>query len=313
MSNGPRPFVPGLAVGHGHAYGNHSGCTVLLGPFRAAVEVRGLATGSRELGVLDPHHLVPRVDAVLLTGGSAFGLAAADGVMNWLAEKGRGYDTGEIRVPIVPAAVIFDLHPHVTRPDAETGAEACESAAPGWPTEGRVGAGAGATVGKVAGAASAMPGGVGAWAVDMGGFRVGALAVVNALGDVLDARGDIVAGARGDDGAFLDSAALVRSGRGPGGELGDLAAGGNTTLAAVVTDAPLSRVALGRVARVAANALARRIAPVHTPFDGDVVFALSTAAEEREVTSAEILALGTAAQHALEEAIIRACTEGGHR
>lgn len=310
MSPRPRPFVPGLAVGHGHTYGGHSGCTVVLGPFRAAAEVRGMATGSRELGVLDPHHLVPRADAVLLTGGSAFGLAAVDGVMTWLEQQDRGYDTGSARVPIVPAAVIYDLAPHVIRPDSETGAEACANAEEGWPEEGRVGAGAGARVGKLAGPEAAMPGGLGAWALDAGPFRVGALAVVNALGDVLDGGGSIVAGARGPDGAFLDSARLLLSGAPGTGEMRDLAAGGNTTLAVVATDAPLSRVALARVARVAANALARRIAPVHTPFDGDVVFALSTAPEEREASSAEVLTLGAAAQHALEEAIVRAVTEG---
>ncbi len=306
-----RPFVPGLAVGHGYAYGGRTGCTVFLGPFRAAVEVRGMATGSRELGVLDPHHLVPKADAILLTGGSAFGLAAADGVMVWLAEQGRGYDTGVAPVPIVPAAVIFDLHAHATRPDSETGVAACEDAREGWPLEGRVGAGAGATVGKIGGPAGAMPGGVGAWALDAGGYRVGAVAVVNALGDVLDGSGTIVAGAVGPDGAFLDTASLLRAGGPAGGEMRSVV-GANTTLAVVATDAPLSRVELGRMARVAANALARRISPVHTPFDGDMVFAVSTAPESREVTSAEVLALGVAAQHALEEAITRGVTEG-HR
>jgi len=308
----PKPFVPGLAIGHGLAYGGRTGCTVFLGPFRAAAEVRGLATGSRELGVLDPHHLVPRADAILLTGGSAFGLAAADGVMGWLAEKGRGYDTGVTLVPIVPAAVIFDLHAHATRPDSETGVAACEDAREGWPVEGRVGAGSGATVGKIAGPEGAMYGGLGAWAVDAGSHRVGAVAVVNALGDVVDATGAIVAGARGADGAFLDTASVLRSGAAAPGEMRSLAAGNNTTLAVVATDAPLSRVDLGRVARLAANALARRISPVHTPFDGDVVFAVSTAADAGEVSSAEVLALGVAAQQALEEAIVRAVTEG-HR
>jgi len=307
---GRTPFVPGVAVGHGHSYGGRAGCTVVLGPFRGAVEVRGLATGSRELGVLDAHHLVPQVDAILLTGGSAFGLAAADGVMRWLEEQGRGYDTGTMRVPIVPAAVIFDLHAHITRPDSETGVAACEDAREGWPAEGRVGAGAGATVGKVAGPAAAMHGGVGAWAADAGPYRVGALAVVNALGDVLDRSGAIVAGARGPDGAFLDTAAFLQSGGMPRGEMGKLAVGGNTTLAVVGTDAPLSRVELGRVARVAANALARRISPVHTPFDGDVVFAISSAPEAADVSSMEVTALGVAAQHALEEAILRAVTQG---
>jgi len=306
------PFVPGLAIGHGHAYGARTGCTVFLGPFRAAVEVRGVATGSRELGVLDPHHLVPRVDAILLTGGSAFGLAAADGVMSWLAEKGRGYDAGAGLVPIVPAAVIFDLQAHATRPDSETGVAACEEARDSWPTEGRVGAGAGATVGKIAGPDGAMPGGIGAWALDLGSHRVGAVAVVNALGDVLDAEGAIVAGARGPDGTFLDTASMLRSGGVGPGQMPGIAVGANTTLAVVATDAPLSRVDLGRVARVASNALARRISPVHTPFDGDVLFAVSTAAEARDVSSAEVLALGAAGQHALEEAITRAVTEG-HR
>lgn len=308
MSSGG-PFVPGLAIGHGHAYGGRTGCTVFLGPFRAAVEVRGLATGSRELGVLDPHHLVPRADAILLTGGSAFGLAAADGVMAWLAEKGRGYDTGAGLVPIVPAAVIFDLHAHATRPDAETGVAACEDAREEWPAEGRVGAGAGATVGKIAGPEGAMPGGLGAWALDAGTHRVGAVAVVNALGDVMDGAGSVVAGARRPDGSFLDTASVLRSGGGAAGEMRSLAAGANTTLAVVATDAGLSRVDLGRVARMASNALARRISPVHTPFDGDMVFAVSTVSEAAETSSAEVMALGAAAQHALEEAITRAVTQ----
>lgn len=314
MTGGRAPFVPGLRVGHGSAYGGKSGCTVVLGPFRAAVEVRGLATGSRELGVLDPRHLVPRADAILFAGGSAFGLAAADGVMGWLAEHDQGYDTGVTKVPIVPAAVIFDLHAHATRPDAETGRAACDDARDGMPDEGHIGAGLGAAVGKIAGPEASSPGGVGAFATDAetraGRFRVGALAVVNALGDVLDAEGGIVAGARGPDGAFLDTAALLREGGGARGEMGDVVAGTNTTLALVATDAPLGRVGLQRLARVAGNALARRISPVHTPFDGDLVFAVSTAEEVRELDSAEVLALGAVAQHALEEAITRAVEIG---
>lgn len=316
MNHGNRAFVPGISIGHGHAYGGKSGCTVILGPFRAAVEVPGMATGSRELGVLDPHHLVPHADAIVLAGGSAFGLAAADGVMRWLAEHDRGYETGVVKVPIVPAAVIFDLHDHTTKPDAETGMAACEDAAERWPAEGRVGAGAGATVGKLAGPKASMPGGFGAWAQDFGPYRVGAVAVVNALGDVLDGTGAIVAGARGPDGAFLDTTALLRAGPGAApdgkasGEMRDIVAGTNTTLAVVVTDAPLSRIDLGRLARMATNALSRRIAPVHTPFDGDVVFAVSTASSSRDMASSEVLSLGAAAQSVLEEAITRAVTEG---
>lgn len=307
----PRPFVPGIEIGHATAYGGRSGCTVLLGPFRGVAEIRGLATGSRELDVLRPDHLVPRVDAILLSGGSVFGLAAADGVVRWLTEAGRGFDTGVARVPIVPAAVIFDLHAHQTRPDAETGHEACVEADPGPPAEGLVGAGVGATVGKLLGPEAAMEGGFGAWSEEVDGHRVGAVAVVNGLGDVLDGEGRIVAGARGQDGAFLDSAAVLRRG-GLRGGMGDVAAGTNTTLAVVATDAPLSRVALARMARIAGNALARRIDPVHTPFDGDVVFAVSTAEEEREPDPGEVLSLGATAQHALEEAITRAVT-AGHR
>jgi len=273
-----------------------------------------MATGSRELGVLDPHHLVPQLDAILLGGGSVFGLDAAHGVVEWLAERGRGYDTGVEPVPIVPAAVIFDLHAHATRPDSETGRAACEAAEEGMPLEGRVGAGTGATVGKVTGLDGAMPGGLGAWSVEHGGYRVGALAVVNALGDVLDGSGAIVAGARSPDGEFLDTAAVLLGGGdgggGGSGEMDQVVAGTNTTLAVVATDAPLSKVDLGRVARVATNALARRISPVHTPFDGDVVFALSTSEEVQETSSTSVLAIGAAAQHALEEAITRAVTEG---
>lgn len=260
------------------------------------------------MGPLDPDHLVPRVDGLLLTGGSAFGLAAADGVMAWLSERGQGYDTGVARVPIVPAAVIFDLSAERSRPDPDMGRLACDHATDAPVGEGRVGAGAGATVGKVAGREHAMPGGVGSWAADIGPYRVGALAVVNALGDVLDGDGAIVAGAR-VDGGFLDSAAAIRSRLGRG-EMGDAKAGTNTTLAVVATDAPLSRIDLRRLARTAGNALARRIAPVHTPFDGDVIFAVSASDEARDMTSAEVLSLGGAAQAALEEAITRAVTAG---
>lgn len=307
--------VPGLEVGHATDAGGRTGCTVVLGPFRAVAEVRGLATGSRELGPLAPEHLVPSVDALLLTGGSAFGLAAADGVMAWLRSRGRGYDTGVARVPIVPAAVIFDLAEGVTPPGPDLGEAACDAATGGPVAEGRVGAGAGARVGKLAGPEASMPGGVGSWAVEMGPWTVAALAVVNALGDVLDAHGRIVAGARSADGTFLDGAARLRSGAagggGGGGEMDELAAGTNTTLAVVATDAPLDRRDLVRAARVAGNALPRRIHPVHTPFDGDVVFALSTGetADGREpLPSTRVLALAVAAQEALEEAVTRAVT-----
>lgn len=292
--------VPGVAVGHAEVAGGGSGCTVVLGSFRGAVHVGGMATGTRELDALEPEHVVPRIDGVLLTGGSAFGLAAADGVMAWLEERGRGFDTRVARVPIVPAAVIFDLAEGRGRPTSDHGRAACDAAGAAPVAEGKVGAGAGALVGKIRGREHADPGGVGSFALGSGGFTVGALAVVNALGDVLDGSGRILAGARDDDGGFVDTVARLRRG-GIRGEFGS-----NTTLAVVATDAPLSRVDLRRLARVASTAMARRISPVNTPFDGDVTFALSTAADLATFTSGEVMGLGVAARDALERAIERA-------
>lgn len=304
--------VPGLRVGHATDLEARTGCTVIIGPFRAAADIRGMATGSRELAALSPLHVVPFANAILLTGGSAFGLDAAGGVVRWLEEHGAGYDTGVARVPIVPAAVVFDLAVGRAdrRPDAELGRAACVAADDGVVAEGAVGAGTGATVGKVLGPAGAMPGGLGSWAVPGPGCMVGALVVVNAVGDVLGEGGEIVAGARGADGGFLDSARAIRDGI----LLGDATAGplpgANTTLAVVATDAPLTKPALQAVARIATTAVARRITPVHTPFDGDVTFALSTAAEARELSHGLILTLGVLAAHALEVAIERAVTRG---
>lgn len=301
--------VPGIRVGHAADPEARTGCTVLLGPFRGACDVRGLATGTRELDVLSPLHLVHRIDALLLTGGSAFGLAAADGVMEWLEERGEGFDARVARVPLVPAAVIFDLGEGRAdvRPNARMGRAACDAASAGVVAEGRVGAGTGATVGKLAGPAGSMPGGVGTWSASFGQHRIGSLAVVNALGDVLDGGGSILAGARTPTGSWLNAARALREGR--SGEIFGGAAvpppGTNTTLAVVATDAPLTRVALQQLARGAAAALPRRITPVHTPFDGDVVFALSTAAEGREQTASYLMGLGEAAAYALEQAIER--------
>lgn len=294
--------VPGIRVGHAQDAAARTGCTVLLGPFRAAVDVRGAATGTRELDAATPRHLVDRVDAILLTGGSAFGLAAADGVMAWLeGREGYGFDTGIVRVPIVPAAVIFDLDAGSDRrPDAAMGRAACEAAGDRV-AEGAVGAGTGATVGIGRGPGQAMPGGVGTASASAAGHTVGALAVVNALGDVRDDAGRIIAGARGPDGAFLDSARLAReSGAGPP------LPGTNTTLCVVATSAPLDRSALESLARAGSTGLARRISPAHTPFDGDVTFAVSTAPETAPASPELLLALGTVAADVAAEAIERA-------
>jgi L-aminopeptidase/D-esterase-like protein len=272
--------VAGLTVGHWtHAAGG-TGCTVILAPpggMRAAAAIRGRATGTREFDALSPRHLVPHVDAVLLTGGSAYGLGAADGVMRWLRERGRGLPVPPTQVvPIVPAAVIFDLPADGAPrwPRADDAFAACEAAGATVP-EGSVGVGAGATVGKATGIEHAMKGGLGTWAARSGDLVVAALVVVNALGDVHGADGSILAGARGPDGRPRDSQAYLAQ----GGELfGRMAqATSNTTLAVVATNAQIDRVGLEELGRSGSDALARRITPYGTLFDGDVCFALSTA------------------------------------
>ncbi|MEZ4416261.1 MAG: P1 family peptidase [Gemmatimonadota bacterium] len=311
MKHGCITDVPGIRVGHAEVAGGGSGCTVILGPFRGAVEVTGMATGSRELDALSPQHLVPHADAVVLTGGSAFGLAAADGVMRWLEAKGRGFLVRDQRVPIVPAAVIFDLKRGVPRPDAALGAKACEAASDGPVAIGAVGAGAGASIGKIAGPEHAMRSGLGTASRKVGGITVGALTVVNAFGDVLDAWGGVLGGARGPQGVFLNTARELQDRLADGDLSAGMGAGESTTLSVVATDAPLSRVALQRLARMAATALPRRISPVNTPFDGDLTFALSTGEVAGNFPAPALVALGAAARDCLESAIEIAVTSVG--
>jgi L-aminopeptidase/D-esterase-like protein len=293
--------VNGVAVGHASSDEHQTGCTVLIGPFRAAVDVRGLATGTREIDALDPTHLVPRIDALLLTGGSAPGLAAADGVMQWLRERGLGFNVGVTQIPIVPAAVIFDIRSAGQEsPDAAMGRAACDAASTARVAEGKVGAGTGATVGKIRGPEHASPGGIGTFAIRHGEYMIGALAVVNAFGDVIDNAGKVVAGTRGDDGGFLDSMSALLSVPAPDAPIT------NTTLCAIATDAPLTRTALQTLARMGSSGLVRRIAPANTVFDGDIVFALSTSEFAGEFTPPELLSFGVAAQFAVEESILRA-------
>jgi len=296
----------GLVVGHATDADGATGCTVVRGtegPCRGAVAVLGRATGTRELHTLAPDHLVDRVDAILLTGGSAYGLDAAAGVMRWMEERGRGFPVGVGVVPIVPAAVLFDLAP-CGRADARPGPAmahaACEAARSSGIGEGSTGAGAGATVGKGSGPRAAMKGGVGCATVREGDLVAGAVAVVNAFGDVRDDRGAILAGARTPDGAFADTARLLARGLPP--ERFADAAARNTTLCVVALSAPLSRTALAGVAHAATAGLHRRITPAGTAFDGDVVFALSPH-EGREAQPAQAEALAT---RALERAIERA-------
>jgi L-aminopeptidase/D-esterase-like protein len=266
-----------VAVGHATDDAGATGCTVIRGidaPHRASVQVLGRATGSRELALLEPGHLVERVDAILLTGGSAYGLDAAAGVMRWMEAHGRGFPVGPGVVPIVPAAVLFDLAPlgqFTARPTPEMAYAACERALSDDVEEGSVGAGTGATVGKLQGRDGAMKGGLGIAVTEGEGCAAMALVAVNAFGDVRDANGRIIAGARNPAGGFVDSAAVMATGVQPGG----FVAGTNTTLAVVVLDAAYTRIELQAIARSAGAGLLRRITPAGTLADGDIVFALA--------------------------------------
>lgn len=274
--------VPGVLVGHATDPVGVTGCTAIL--FDApdgtgavvGVDVRGGAPGTRETDLLAPTATVSEVHAILLTGGSAFGLAAATGVVRSLEERGVGYDVGVARVPIVPAAVIFDLSvgDPSARPDEATGHEAASNARSHDFPRGSVGAGTGATVGKMLGPDRAMKGGLGSASVALeGGLVVAALAVVNALGDVKDPQtGERLAGPRLDDGTLADSLDHLPT------AAGRIGRAQNTTLGLVATNAPLTKTEATRVARAAHDGLARAIEPVHTGFDGDTVFAASLAA-----------------------------------
>ena len=307
----------GIAVGHATDAAGATGLTIVRGvdaPLRAGAAVFGRATGTRELHTLTADHLVDRIDALMLTGGSAYGLDAAAGVMRWMEERGRGFAVPGGVVPIVPAAVIFDLAPlgrFDARPTAAMAYEACDRASPNDVGEGSVGAGTGATVGKIAGPERAMKGGIGGSVVTTGGWSVGALAVVNALGDVRDGNGRILAGARADgrqDARFMDTArhlATLGAASLPAAGRFDPAVPTNTTLCVVATTAPLGRVELGQLARAAGAALFRRITPTGTAVDGDVVFALAPMSAPESLGRAQ-MAIEALAVSALETAIERA-------
>ena len=297
-----------LAVGHATDTDGGTGVTVVRhvdGAFRGSAAFVGRATGTRELHVTSPGHLTDRVDAVMLTGGSAYGLDAAAGVMRWMEERGRGFAVGGGVVPLVPAAVIFDLEPFGrfnARPTPEMAYEACDSARPNDIAEGSVGAGTGATVGKALGPRRAMKGGVGCWLEVVDDLAVGAVVVVNAFGDVRDAHGTILAGARAPDGGFLDSARAVAhgSGRSRFAE----AAHQQTTLAVIATNVALGRMEVQQLASAATAAFYRRITPAGTSLDGDIVFALCP--REGPPAPGLQLQIETIAVSVLETAIERA-------
>jgi L-aminopeptidase/D-esterase-like protein len=306
--------VAGISVGH-HTLGERpTGCTVILveGGAVGGVSLRGGAPGTRETDVLNPLNSVDRVNAVVLSGGSAFGLDAASGVVRWLDERGIGWPTDAGVVPIVTGAVLYDLsvgtNPSV-RPTADCGYRAAGAATTGPVVEGSVGAGAGATVGKMQAGTPAGPrrptkAGIGSAAIVLpNGLVVAAIAAVNAVGDIVDpATGQVVAGARKADGTFVDLRKVLRA----GGMTDDPRPGGHTTLAVVATNAVLSKVEINRVALMADDGLARAIYPAHTAGDGDTVFALATGRWKGETTLSTI---GALAADALAEAIVRAATE----
>jgi L-aminopeptidase/D-esterase-like protein len=296
--------VPGFAIGHASDYTNATGCSVILCPpgTVGSVDIRGSAAGTRQLDALLGLHIVEEVHAVLLAGGSAFGLDAAGGVMEFLEERGRGFDVTITRVPIVPTAVIYDLSVGNcrVRPDKAMGYAACQAARPEFQGTGSLGVGTGATVGKLLGIGHAMKGGLGSTCLEgPEGLLVGALAVVNAFGDVVDpATGEIIAGARTtpDSHEFADSAALIRQGK-----VRQRFGEPNTTIGVVATNARLTREQAQKIAQMGQNGLARTIRPVHTLFDGDVVFVLA-----HPEVNADLHIIGLLAQTALETAILEA-------
>jgi len=310
--------VPGLLVGNAHDAQAITGCTVVLTPegATAGVDVRGGGPGTRETDLLHPAAAKTPVHGIVLTGGSAFGLAAATGVVKWLREQGKGVEVGGVsRVPIVPAAVIFDLA--IGRadrfPDEAMGYAAARGAG-SWTPEGSVGVGMGATVGKVQGMRAAMKGGVGTWSETLpDGTVIGALAVCNAFGDVWTEQGAILAGARDlSQGGFVNAMRAMRTQQMLDRyTLRPMEAFGNTTLAVVATSARLDKSDACKLAQMAQTALARVIRPVHTPFDGDTVFALSTGRQ----AGPHLTILGSVAADvlacALERAVTEATTLGG--
>ncbi len=295
--------VPGIRVGHAHDENALTGCTVII-PSEAAVagvDVRGSAPGTREIELLYPTRLVSRINAILLSGGSAFGLDAAGGVQQFLEERNIGYDTGVAKVPIVPAAVIFDLSvgdPKI-RPDKQMGYQAAQNANESDDAQGSVGAGIGATVGKFAGFQCAMKGGLGSCSTAIGnGVFIGALAVVNALGNIIDPETQkIVAGAiNPGDGSFVDPVAFLMQ-----TSCHTFPPCTNTTLGVIVTNADMTKDEMMKIAQMANDGLARAIYPAHTQYDGDIVFAMATGTGPK----ADAFLLGTLSADLMARAIVR--------
>jgi len=296
--------VEGILIGHASDVEGITGCTAILCEEGAVggVDIRGSAAGTREIDALRPWHLIEKVHGLLLAGGSAFGLEAASGLVQYLEERGIGFDAGVTKVPIIPAAILFDLaigNPRA-RPGKAMGYQAARRASSGTVEEGSIGAGTGATVGKLFGIRYAMKGGVGTASLALsGGIVIGTLVVVNAFGDVLDpSTGRILAGARDPkDGKTLQGTAfLIKAGVNRKGFSVE-----NTTLAVIATNALLTKIEATKVAQMGHDGLARAISPVHTTFDGDIVFVLATGKVQGDLN-----AIGSAAAEAITEAVVRA-------
>lgn len=302
-----------IKIGHAQDFNAATGCTVILCEKGAVagVDVRGGAPGTRETDLLKPVNLVDKVHGVLLSGGSAFGLDAACGVMEYLEEKGIGFDVGYTKVPIVVGAVLFDLNcgDYKIRPDKKMGYEACCNAQNNECIEGSVGAGTGATVGKIRGVEYAMKGGIGTAAFKTKDLIVGAVVAVNCFGDVVDSEsGKIIAGALWDDKkSFINTENVMIEGiiekNNP--------FIGNTTIGVVVTNATLTKSQATKVASMAHNGYARAIRPVHTLYDGDTIFALSTGSVEADVNTVGVLA-ARAVEEAVKNGVKKANSLGGY-
>ena len=300
--------IEGIKVGVASNYEAATGVTVVLAEkgARAAVEVRGSAPGTRETDLLRPGQLVEEVQGLVLAGGSAFGLDAAAGVMNYLEEKGFGFSVGEYMVPIVPAAALFDLYVGNgrIRPDAIMGYQAARDASAVTVPEGSVGAGTGATVGKIMGTAGSVKSGQGSALIKKNGLMVAALVVVNAFGDVYSKNGELLAGPRNPETGQMKKTTDLMF------DAGESGFPGNTTLGVVATNAKLNKAALTKVAQLAHDGLARSIWPVHTMWDGDTIFTLSCGTEIADITMVGIMAAEAVAE-AVRRAVITARSLGG--
>lgn len=295
--------IGGILIGHAHDLQAATGCTVVISEEGATVgvDVRGGAPGTRETDLLNPVNLVEKVHAIILAGGSAFGLDAAAGVMHYLEERNVGFDVQVTRVPIVCGAVLFDLAvgDHRVRPDKAMGYQACLNAGPGESRQGSIGAGAGASVGKVLGMGRAMKSGLGWYALEAEGLRVGALVAVNCLGDVVDpVSGEKVAGPLNEDMQTLADTEEIMielcSAR------KDLFSG-NTTIGVVATNAALTKAQAAKLASMAHNGYARTMRPAHSMYDGDTIFAMATGCVE-----ADLSVVGLLAARIMERAVVAA-------